>query len=120
MSEYRHGAHTVFKIHLHLVWTTKYRKPVMTGEVGLRVRELIGEICGALEVEIIKGHVSRDHVHLFVSVPPKVTARAVDANVEREKFFQTDAGIHAFAAEVLGQTSVGKRLFLRVKRECDR
>jgi len=73
MSEYRHGAHTVFKIHLHLVWTTKYRKPVMTGEVGVRVRELIRQICGALEVEIIKGHVSRDHVHLFVSVPPKVT-----------------------------------------------
>lgn len=55
----RHGAHTVFKIHLHLVWTTKYRKPAMTGEVGVRVRELIRQICGALEVEIIKGHVSR-------------------------------------------------------------
>jgi putative transposase len=71
MGEYRHGAHTVFKIHLHLVWTTKYRKPIMTGEVGLRVRELIRQICGTLEVGIIKGHV--DHIHLFVSVPPKVT-----------------------------------------------
>jgi putative transposase len=39
--DYRHGAHTVFTGHLHLVWTTKYRKPVLTGEVGLRVRELI-------------------------------------------------------------------------------
>ncbi len=73
MTEYRHGAHTVFRIHLHLVWVTKYRKPVMTGEVGLRVRELIREICGHQEVTIIKGHVARDHVHLFVSVPPRVT-----------------------------------------------
>jgi putative transposase len=70
---YRHGAHTVFEIHLHLVWTTKYRKPVMRGEVALRVRELIRQACRAEEVDILKGHVSRDHVHLFVSVPPQVT-----------------------------------------------
>src|SRR5205085_4599152 len=42
----------------------------MRGEVGTRLRELIREICGAQEVTIIKGHVSSDHVHLFVSVPP--------------------------------------------------
>ncbi len=41
MPSYRHGAHTVFEIHLHIVWTTKYRKPVMVGEVGLRVRALV-------------------------------------------------------------------------------
>ncbi len=73
MTEYRHGAHTVFRIHLHLVWVTKYRKPVMTGEVGLRLRELLREICGHQEGTIIKGHVARDHIHLFVSVPPRVT-----------------------------------------------
>ena len=73
MKDYRHGAHTVFEIHLHLVWVTKYRKPVMTGEVGTRLRELIREICGNQEVTIIKGHVSKDHVHLFVSIPPQVT-----------------------------------------------
>ena len=73
MTDYRHGAHTVFRIHLHLVWVTKYRKPVMTGEVGLRIRELIREICGSNEVTIMKGYISKDHVHLFVSVPPRVT-----------------------------------------------
>jgi putative transposase len=70
---YRHGAHTVFEIHLHLVWTTKYRKPVLVEVVGDRVRELIRQICREDEVEILKGHVSRDHVHLFVSIPPQVT-----------------------------------------------
>jgi len=73
MRDYRCGAHTVFEIHLHIVWVTKYRKPVMTGEVGLRLRELIREICGNHEVTIMKGHVSKDHVHLFVSIPPQVT-----------------------------------------------
>jgi putative transposase len=73
MSEYRRGPHTVFEIHLHLVWITKYRRPVLTGDVGQRVRDLIREICGQEDVHIIRGHVSKDHVHLFVSIPPQVT-----------------------------------------------
>ncbi len=73
MDDDRHGAHSVFEIHLHLVWVTKYRKPVLAGAVGSRVRDLIREICGASDVLIIKGHVSKDHVHLLVSIPPQVT-----------------------------------------------
>ena len=42
----------------------------MRGEVGLRLRELVVEVCKSNEVEILQGHVSRDHVHLFVSAPP--------------------------------------------------
>jgi putative transposase len=53
-----------------LVWITKYRKKVLQGVVSERVRELIRGICKEHEVEIIKGHVAKDHVHLFVSVPP--------------------------------------------------
>ena len=60
-------------IHLHLVWITKYRKPVLQGDVAFRLRDLIREICRAEKVEILKGHVSPDHVHVFVSLPPQVT-----------------------------------------------
>ena len=70
---YRHGAHTVFEIHLHVVWITKYRKAVMRGEVGVRAREIIRQVCREEDVEILKGHVSKDHVHLMVSIPPQVT-----------------------------------------------
>jgi putative transposase len=52
------------------VWITKYRKKALQGLVAERVRELIRSICNEHEVEILKGHVSKDHVHLFVSVPP--------------------------------------------------
>ena len=70
---YRRGTHTVFEIHLHLVWVTKYRRAALSGEVGTRIRELIREICAQEDVVIIKGHVAKDHVHLFVSIPPQVT-----------------------------------------------
>jgi putative transposase len=72
MGEYRHGSHSVFEIHLHLVWVTKYRKAVLAGPVGVRVRDLIREVCGTSDVLIIRGHVSKDHVHLLVSIPPQV------------------------------------------------
>ena len=52
MAEYRRGAHTVFEIHLHLVWITKYRRPALTGEIATRVRDLIRDICGQHEVSI--------------------------------------------------------------------
>jgi putative transposase len=73
MGEYRRGAHTVYEIHLHLVWTTKYRKAVLIGEPATRVRDVIRGICGDHDVKIMKGHVSKDHVHLLVSIPPQVT-----------------------------------------------
>jgi putative transposase len=41
MAEYRRGAHTVFEIHLHLVWITKYLRPALQGEIAMRVRDLI-------------------------------------------------------------------------------
>jgi putative transposase len=42
----------------------------LSGIIAERVRELIRGICKEHEVEIIKGHISQDHIHLFVSVPP--------------------------------------------------
>ena len=55
MEEYRHGSHTVFRFHAHLVWCTKYRKPVLRGDVGHRMRELARQICSDLDVEIMSG-----------------------------------------------------------------
>ena len=73
MQHYRKGSHSVYDLKYHLVWITKYRKSVLHGQVAERVRELIREICRANDVEILKGHISKDHVHIFVSVPPYIS-----------------------------------------------
>ena len=72
MKEHRHGAHTVYEIHLHIVWVTKYRRGVLTTEIGMRLRDLIRDICRAEQVTVMKGHVSKDHVHIMVSIPPQL------------------------------------------------
>ena len=58
----------------------------MVGIVAERVRELIRQICKENEVEIVKGHVSKDHVHLFVSVPPALGDKQTGTIPEREEF----------------------------------
>ena len=73
MDHYRRTSHTKFDIKLHFVWITKYRKPLLTGSIAVRTRDLVRQICTELEVDIIKGHVSKDHVHLYVSCPPHVS-----------------------------------------------
>ncbi len=72
MQNYRKTSHTTYDCKYHIVWITKYRKKVMSGVVAERVRELVRQICKENDVEIIKGHVSKDHVHLFVSIPPQL------------------------------------------------
>ena len=52
---------------------TKYRKQILVGEVGLRLRELVREICRTNEIEIMQGAVSRDHVHVLLSCPPDLS-----------------------------------------------
>ena len=77
MSRYRKGSHCIYQLHYHFVFIPKYRKPVLRGEVGLRVRELIRQICLSKEIEILKGHVRPDHVHLLLSVPPTLAPSRV-------------------------------------------
>ena len=82
MENYRKTSHSVYDLKYHLVWITKYRKPVTFGDVAIRLRELIREICKSLDIEIIKGHVSKDHVHLFVSVPPQLSISKVMGRIK--------------------------------------
>jgi putative transposase len=74
---YRRAAHTVYQLQYHFVFTTKYRKPALRCETGVRVRDLIREICRTHDIEIMKGHVRPDHVHLMLSVPPHLAPSRV-------------------------------------------
>jgi putative transposase len=75
--DYRYGSHTVFNIEYHFVWVTKYRYQVLKGDVALRVRELVRQTCEIFEIKILKGVVSKDHVHLLVSAPPTMAASEI-------------------------------------------
>jgi putative transposase len=78
MENYRTGIHTVWDCKYHLVWVTKYRFPVLQGDVGQRCRELLREIARSQEMQIHAGSINRDHVHMLLSIPPNLSvSRAV-------------------------------------------
>ncbi len=70
MGNDRRGSHTVCHLSVHLVWVTKYRYPVLNGDLKVRCRDLLRQVCMTLDVRILKGVVSKDHVHMHVDYPP--------------------------------------------------
>ncbi len=73
ISNYRRGTHSIYELTVHMVFSTKYRFKVLEGEVQLRCRDIIRQVCNVMDVQIIKGVVSKDHVHLHLSYPPKIS-----------------------------------------------
>jgi putative transposase len=69
----RAGSHSVSRLTVHVVWVTKYRYHVLLGDVKIRCRELIMQICDAEDVVILKGVVSKDHVHMHLEYPPSLS-----------------------------------------------
>lgn len=67
------GSHTKFHHRYHIIWSPKCRFKVLHGEVRLRVRQIIRQVCGEMAVTIVNGALSRDHVHLIVEIPPQVS-----------------------------------------------
>ena len=64
--------HTKWMCKYHIVFTPKYRRKIIFNQYRESVREIIRDLCKWKGVEIIEGHVCVDHVHLLVSIPPKM------------------------------------------------
>lgn len=66
-------AHTKWNCKYHIVFTPKYRRKIFYEEKRLAIRDILRTICGWKGVEIIEGEVCPDHVHLLLSIPPKMS-----------------------------------------------
>ena len=70
--EYRKKAHSVFLLTYHIVFVTKYRRPVITDRMGDYMKEHAAYLCGRFNGELLSAETDRDHMHLLVSMPPDV------------------------------------------------
>lgn len=70
MSYQRTNGPTVSRLSVHIVWATKYRYPVLKGDIKVRCRTLLIQICEAEDVRILKGVVAKDHVHMHIEYRP--------------------------------------------------
>ena len=66
-------AHTTWECKYHIVFTPKYRRQVIYGKLKMEIGRIIRELCRRKEVEIIEAEACKDHIHMLVSVPPKIS-----------------------------------------------
>ena len=66
-------ADTKWSCKYHVVFGPKYRRKVFYGEKRLEIREILKTLCQRKGVEIIEGEVCPDHIHLLLSIPPKMS-----------------------------------------------
>src|SRR6266849_6069833 len=74
---WRRAAHSAYDTAYHLVWSPKYRKGLLRGELARRVEQLFREIAEAHDITIEEMEVSADHVHIFCSFPPRYSIAQV-------------------------------------------
>ena len=77
MRSYRKTSHSKYDLKGHLIWVTKYRYAVLVDRVRLRIRDLLRQICDANDIQIIRGHVGKDHVHMYISFLPHLSITAI-------------------------------------------
>lgn len=70
--EYRRRSHSVYLLTYHIVFVTKYRKPVITGEIGDFMKNHAAYLCQRFQGKLIAAETDMDHIHLLVSLPPQV------------------------------------------------
>ena len=73
MGKYRKLTHVVYKCDYHIVFTPKYRFRILTGEIAANMLQDIRAICQWQDVEIDELNVQLDHVHVIVSIPPRLS-----------------------------------------------
>ncbi|WP_339042590.1 IS200/IS605 family transposase [Candidatus Lariskella endosymbiont of Hedychridium roseum] len=102
-----------------MVFCTKYRYRVLTGQVAIRTREVIREICAANYINIISGSMSPDHVHILALVPPSISiSKAVQyiKGISSRKLLQEFALLRK---RYWGTTSLGQRVFCCDSWQCE-
>lgn len=68
---YKSNNNIVYSSKYHVVWTPKYRRPVLQDEIAARLEQVLRETCDKYEAEILALEIMTDHVHLLVEVDPQ-------------------------------------------------
>ena len=103
MKECRKGSHTKFALEIHLVWCTKYRKPILRGDIAVRFRAIARQECSELRVEVLSGVVAKDHVHMLVSIPPQIAVSKLVQQVKGKSSYKLQREFKSLQKEYWGQ-----------------
>ena len=70
-------AHTKWNCKYHIIWIPKYRRKIIFGKCRNEIRDILRKLCEYKGVEILEGSVGIDHIHLYLSIPPKYSVATI-------------------------------------------
>ena len=70
-------SHAVWDCKYHIIWIPKYRRKVLYGELRKHLGEMFRGLARQKESRVLEGHLMADHVHMFISIPPKYAVAQV-------------------------------------------
>jgi putative transposase len=82
----RTNGHSVSRLTAHVVWVTKYRYPVLEGDIKMRCRTILIQVCEAEDIQILKGVVSKDHIHMHIEYRPSQDISTIVKSLKGQSF----------------------------------
>ena len=108
---YRRGAHTVTELRYHFVWKTKYSYPVLRGDIGLRLREVLRMLCVEQALTIVQGNIRPNHVHLLVSAPAHLSPAKIVQYLKGKSSYRLQRECRELQKRYWGQHLGGRGYF---------
>lgn len=108
---YRRSAHTVTELKYHFVWKTKYSYPVLRGDVGLRLREVLRMVCAERGMTVVQGNIRPDHVHLLVSAPAHLSPAKIVQYLKGQSSYRLQREFRGLQKRYWGQHLWGRGYF---------
>ena len=102
-ARYRRGAHTITDFKYHFVWKTKYSYHVLKGEIALRLRDIIRDICTENKMTIIKGNVRSNHIHILVSAPSNLSPAKISQYLKGKSSYRLQKEFHQLRKKYWGR-----------------
>ena len=100
-------AHTKWVCKYHIVFTPKYRRKIIYNQYKADIRDIIKQLCSYKGVEILEGHLMKDHIHMLVSIPPKMSVSSFMGYLKGKSALKYKFGNRHFWAEGYYVSTVG-------------
>ena len=114
-------SHTKWMCKYHIVFTPKYRRKVIYNQYKDSIRDILKQLCGYKGVEIIEGHLMPDHVHMLVSIPPKISVSSFMGYLKGKSalmIFDKHANLKYKFGYKMSRPNVQKILYKNVQLVC--
>jgi putative transposase len=108
---YHHNAHTLTDLKYHFVWKTTYSYHVLSGELALRARDILKSICAEKGLNIVKGNVRSNHIHMLVESPTHYSPAKIAQYLKGKSSYQLQREFPELRKQYWGQHLWGRGYF---------